>query len=73
MSRSIPTIQGVPFKKVASTEEDKFAVIETLSCGHTIGYARRDWHPATKRRCYHCKVKEPLPVNPVLNPHTYNP
>jgi len=57
MSTPLPAIQGVPFKKIVSKEVDNYVVIETLSCGHTVGHVKRDWHFATKRRCYHCKKK----------------
>lgn len=64
MSRVIPGIQGVPFRKIVKREIQPGpgiqgrVYIETLSCGHK-NVTAASTH-VTKRRCYHsdCR-KEP--------------
>jgi hypothetical protein len=56
VSRVIPGIQGVPFRKVTDKKSNgRWHVLETLECGHTVDHLVEEWHPATKRRCYTCK------------------
>jgi len=59
MSKVIPGIQGIPFRKVVSRVLTGKYPVEKLSCGHEhVVYDGQQYH-ATKRRCYHrdCRIK----------------
>jgi hypothetical protein len=56
VSKVIPGIQGVPFRKVTDKKMNgAWHVLETLTCGHTVNHLTEEWSRASKRRCYTCK------------------
>ena len=60
MSKAIPGIRGVPFRKIIGRENNYHGVwvIERLSCGHTKIVLAGESSGATKRRCYHSKCRK---------------